>query len=276
MEKISFRHFFLVYYASLVISVILQTILKFTAMDPATGFYNPGNVLPVVLGIIITASILFWFVMTLFRRTKHDYPVNYKHRLTSIFSILCGISIFYYTISDIKEQVYNQASSLTWNKIMLLLSFCMGIAAALSMIVGGIGAKYFREGKPGAILGIFPCLWQLVVLLSRFNNFIAITTLSDVLMNLLFMCAASIFFLGQSRIIYGLGIRNGRTYAVPSGLSLSLLGLTLIIPNLIYRLVYGHTMFGVTIPLSEYIYIAALSIYSIVFLSGFSKSIKKV
>lgn len=279
MGKNSLKIFFAVYYCALLLGVTLQTILKFVFMDASTGFYRSGTLgIPssYILAGVFVLAILFWFLMTLFRRTRNDYPIGYSHRLTSVFSVLTGAAILGYTLLDVTPQVQNPASTPIWNKVMVGLVFFAGIAAAVSMIVGGIGSRFLRDGKPGAVLGIFPCLWQLMLLLSRFNHLIAVTTLSDVLLNLLFMSFAAIFLLGQSRIIYGLGVRTSRTYAIPAGLSLSLAGFTLTISNLLYAASHGGFMSAVTIPLSETLYMLILSLYAIVFLTGYAKSIRKV
>lgn len=287
MKKVSFTSFFTIYAIALLLCVGLQSLLKFTAFDPLTGFYTGGKGVVLVLQILLLAAILFWFVATLVRGSRHDYALNYRHIATSVFSIGTGLSILVYTLLDatrqtvepmvLMQQSMQAGGSFFRQKLTLFLVFALGILAAVSMIVGGIQPNYGRYGKPGAILGVIPCLWQLLLLLTRFNFFQAITTLSDVLFTILFMCFASIFLLGQSRIIYGLGVRNGRSYAFPAGMATSLLGFTLVIPNYLYAIANGGAfMPGVTLAFSESLYILMLSIYAPVFLYGFSKSIHTV
>lgn len=275
-----FRLYFLVYTVAVLVSVSLQTVLKLFFMDPITGFYLRGNtlafVLALCLSIIVAGAILFWFIAMFVYPTKHDYALDYVHRPTSILSILTGLSILLYTIFDALKQVTSPLMSVSWQKNSYFIILATGVLAAISMIVGGIQPAYGRFGKPGAVLGVFPAIWQLFLLIVRFNSFMAITTISDVLFHVLFMCFASVFLLGQSRLIYGLGVRHGGSYAFPSGFATSLLGFCLIIPNFIYYAINAQVMPSVQLSGWETLYVLLLSIYAIVFLRGYSKSIKKV
>lgn len=277
MKEVSFKTFFSVYGFAAVLAVALQSYLKLVGIDPNSGFYySSHSVVVLLLQILLISSILFWFAATFFRKARHDYALNYRHPATGVFSVLTGVSIIAYTLSDVTSQVLHTQMGPFRQKLSVLFAFLLGLLAGVSMIVGGARPNYGRYGKPGAFLGVIPCLWQFVMLLSRFNYFAAVTTVSDTLINILFMCFSTIFLLGQARIIYGLGIRNGRSYAFPSGMAASVLGLALVIPNLVYTLADGQPMPSYNLTLPESIYILTLSIYAPVFLTGFAKSIRKV
>lgn len=276
MRSVSFKVFFQVYAVSLLLCVGGQTALKLFGVDPLTGFYSAPSVLVFLLYFTMTAAILFWFSATVLRKARHDFALNYRHFPTAIFSVLTGISIIIYTVSDLAGQVIPLTMSPFRHKVSLLLTFAFGLIAGISLIFGGSRPSYGRYGRPGAILGVFPCLWQLMLLMTRFNGFATVTTVSDVMFTILFMCFATIFLLGQARIIYGLGIRNGRSYAFPAGLAMSLVGLMIIVPNVVYAIFGGGAMPSLDMGLPEAFYITSVSIYAPVFLSGFAKSIHKV
>lgn len=289
MKKAGFKSYFVVYAISLAVSLATGTLLKLFSVDPFTGFVNtgsfPGDIyLLYAFRISLVAPIAFWFGVTLLRRARHDYPISYRHISSGILSIITGLCMIAYTLTTVPKQIVAQSpiqhNSLLpqglGTRLFLLTVVTLGVVGGVSMIVGGANTKYHASGKPGSMLGFVPALWQLLVLLARFNTFIAITTITDVLLVILFMCFSAMFLIGQSRIIFGLGIRNGKTYAIPTGLSVSLIGFTFVVPNAISLMVNGSFVSGMQMNLIEFAYIAAMSVYSLVFLVGFVKSIKIV
>lgn len=281
MKKPGFGIYFIVYAIALVLAAGSFTVLKLFSVDPITGFVDLGRfsidwLLVRVFQLTLLVAVVFWFFITLRRRAHHDFPVSYRHIPTSILAILTGLAMMAYSMFALPQQLASPHQQQFTNKILLTAAVLFGIMGGISMIVGGFRPQYGVSGKPGAMLGFFPAVWQLVVLLIRFNSFIGITTIYDVTLLVLFMCFSAMFLIGQSRIIFGLGVRNGKTYALPAGLSASLIGLTFVIPNLISFFAKGRFLFMPTISLFEFAYVLFLSLYAVVFLSGYSRSIRVV
>lgn len=281
MKKTGFRSYFTVYWVALVISVLSTTILKLFFMDMSTGFIDtnrffPNQLLTIISRLALIIPIIYWFFQTFRRRARHDFPLSYRHIPTSILGILTGLTMILYCVKIVPEQILTPQSGVFSNKLVLMLNFVLGILGGISMIIGAIQPQYGRYGKPGVMLGFCPALWQLIVLLSRFKNFIAVTTINDIILNILFMCFAAAFLMGQSRIVYGLGTRDGRSYSIPTGLSVSLVGLTFALPNLILFIKQGGIAAPLKMTIPEFLYVLVLSLYSLVFLSGYSRSIYRV
>lgn len=291
MRRNSFKSNFVVYFIALFFSVTSGTMLKLFCTDSETGFVNTGifpgdTIILYIFRLSLLLPILFWFFSNAKRRTVNDYPISERYVPSTIFSAITSIFVVLYTFTGVPSQIISEKllqeqpgifiQTSFSNRMLLFAVMVLGVLAGLSLIISIRTPKMFDSSAPGAILGFTPALWQIVVLFARFNNFIAVTTINDILMVLLFMCFASMFLIGQSRILFGLGVTTGKTYAIPAGFSVSLIGLTFALPALISYFVNGSLTYVIYVSPAEFGYIVSLSLYAIFFTYGFSRAIKTV
>jgi hypothetical protein len=127
------------------------------------------------------------------------------------------------------------------------------------------------------IPAILAAVWQVFMLITRFNSYTTLTTIADNLLSVMFMVLATLFLLGHARTVLGFSRKDGRNYVIPAGFSTGMTGLLLVIPNYIVMLQTGaSTPPAMMLTLWESVYILLLSVYAIVYTVGVMRSIEVV
>jgi len=159
-----------------------------------------------------------------------------------------------------------------WNIIIMGVKVLCGLLGALALMLFS-----FKDdlGKL-KVLGIFPALWQILVLIERFTRFAAPTQISENLLSILFMVFAPIFLLGQSRTLSGFKPRDSRNYLIPSGFAASLVGFSLSIPRFISSITTGTFSLSFEWPFVFNAYVLVFSLYAAVFLFNYMRAIRTV
>lgn len=89
--------------AGAAVCLILRVMLKLTAVDPATGFYEGGGALPLVFNILLGVSVLLLLAAGyLSGRRMRGASVTFTIPLRAL-SIAAGAALFCWTLLRLKE-----------------------------------------------------------------------------------------------------------------------------------------------------------------------------
>lgn len=268
---------FVVYFLALLICGAARILLKLRFIDPVTGFYTVKTGLTTAFNLALLLAIVLLFLANRLRMSASDYPVYYRSSFTGFLAILVGISIILYMFL---EQPYShsmeQGFSAGVTALRDIASKVLAVLAGISMVWVGIGNITDRLSRAAIFPALFGSFWQVYMLVTRFNSFTVLTTISDNLLVVLFMVFASLFLVGQARTTFGLTRKDGRNYTIPTGLCASLAGFTLVVPNYLYMLVNAAPMPAPMLGQLESVYILLMSVFALVTVWGMIRSIKQV
>lgn len=265
-----------IYVLALVICGAARIMLKLRFMNPDTGFYTQNNGIVLIFNIVLLAAVVALFLMNRLRRVTSDYAVHYRSRVAGFFCLLTGVAVIAYALMGDPYPDMEQGYSETLLIARDYIAAGLGVIAGLALIWLGIGGLLDKVSRKAIVPALFPCLWQLYMLVTRFNSYTVLTTISDNLLAVLFMVFAALFLIGQARTIFGLTRKDGCNYTLASGLCASLLGLLLVVPNYIFMLVNDLIMPAPMLGMMESVYALLLSIYALVFVVAMVRTIKQV
>ena len=218
------------------------------------------------------AVFLFFFTNRL-RKANNDYPVWQRSPVVDIAGSLSAIAVLFYLASKYIPVLLSKEYVPVSVRVGAILTTVFGIVAALSLLLQGLPLK---NTAPVGYFAVFACAWPAVMLVTSFNTYTNLTTITDNLFTVLFMLFAALFLLGQARTVNSIGRQSGRSYVIPAGLCMSLLGFVLVIPNYIVMLVQGGGMPALMLGYIESAYILLLSLYAPLFVGNLARSIKAV
>ena len=278
MEKSYFTVMFSAFFSLLAVCGVLRTIMRFLFIDTETGFYTKtSGIMPAAFNIILAACIVFMIVFNNMRKVNHDYPVENRKRILYLGAAAVGVAILLYVWLGMPEH-FGQShlrDNPLWESGVKIMNYSLGSLAGIAMIITGL-LGFFTTKRPVSILLIIPAIWQLILLVSRFNGYFSVLYISDNLLAIFFMMFASLFYIGYARTLCGFARKDGRNYVISTGLAASLCGFLLTVPNFIFMIINPATAFYTEASFFEYIYILAASIYSLKFVLSYSASIKYV
>lgn len=287
--KTYFKLMLALYGLCLAVGMVCRVLLKQNYIDIDTGFYLGGVALVLVFNICLAAAPVIMFVSNRLKKADDDYAVYSRGRLASVFALAAGVSILLLAVIGSPESQLQQGYSPAFYEMRGYITRILGfLAGAAFLYLGFVG---LTDKRPlGGIL-IIPAVWQVVVLITRYNSYTTVTAISDHLLLVLFMVFSSLFLLGHARTLSNQMRKDGRNYAIPAGLCLSLCGFFLVIPNYVY--VFTHVSPGIirmmgfvraystSMPTgllgwAESFYILVMSVYTLSFTLGLIRSIKRV
>lgn len=262
---------------SLLVCLASRILLMMRFIDYGTGFYTQDTGISLVFNFFLGASLILWFLSNRLKITVHDYPVGEQSAFAGALSVLVGIAIVLYMLLDSPYPNFEQGYSAIWLTLRNIASVVLGLLAAAAMALFGIAALTGKSPKIAMVPALFSSLWQVYMLVTRFNSYTTLTTISDNLLSVLFMVFASLFLTGHARTMLGFARKNGRNYTIPSGFAAALCGLCLTIPNYIAVLTgRSPTMPALVLGTFESVYVLLLSLYAVVYTFGMIRSIKYV
>lgn len=275
MGRAYYKVLFAMYIFAVAVCGSLRSILLLWHTDPATGLFATDGWMVTAYNLILAIFLIVMFILNRLRRSWNDYPVGLSLRPADALSILLGLSVLAFTWLELSRGNPDTAEirSETWNQVLLYLNLGFGSLTGLSFILNGVRG-FMAKSRLGALLAIFPAIWQIIVLLGRFNSYIL--TISGNLLAVLFMLFVTMFYMGHARVVCGLGRRDGRNYLIPLGLGASLCGMVLVVPNTVFRLLNPGMILPGTPDLYQTIYIFLSSLYALVFTVSFTRSIRTV
>jgi len=240
----SFGGYFALYFVALVFCLGARVYLKLNAMDPVTGFYQGAGGLVLAFNVVLAVCVVLLYLVYLLRRTDGDYPVLREDKPLTFFALLVGIAIALYQLENLGIHVFSGLGALNHGAglagLSLMFSGVFGWFSAIAFTF--IGARALLVGKGqlrGGVFSLVAAFWMMVTLVGSFNRYTTLTTISDSLLVVLFMVFATLFFTGHARTLGGFARKDGRNYAIPSGLAASLCGVLLAVPNWVWAAANG-------------------------------------
>ncbi|MDR2932563.1 MAG: hypothetical protein LBV27_05590 [Oscillospiraceae bacterium] len=277
MGKSYFKIMFTIFFAALTVCGVMRIILRLSLIDPATGFYTAtAGIIPTVFNIIFGAALVALLILNRLRRGNNDYPVHRRGRALPILAIAAGLSMLAFAWLGLPDH-FGQSGvrSEGWATFVLVFNYAFTTVSGLIMVYAGVHG-FVSEKQPSALLLIIPPIWQLVLLLSRFNGYFSILYISDNLLIILFMAFATLFYIGHARTLCGFGRKDGRNYVISAGLGTALCGFLSSIPNFIYMIARQAPIPVDEISTFECLYTLVLSVYALAFVASYAKSIDYV
>ena len=278
MLNSSLKRFFTLYFSALVICMSARVYLKLNAMDPLTGFYVDGGALVPAFNAVFGICIVALFLLYVFRRTDRDYPVLRSDKFTAFLALLTGVTIALYQVEamGVSELAFASPGVLL-EGLPLTISAAIGGLSALVFVVIGARALFGDGQMYGGVFSLIAGIWLMITLVFKFNSYTTLTTISDNLLTVLFMVFCALFLTGHARTLGGLSRRDGRNYAIPAGLSASLCGLLLVVPNWVWMAMNG-TLHLPAPMLGNYesLFIFFMSVYALLFVRHICLSMRAV
>jgi hypothetical protein len=260
----------------MIVGGALRLFLKLRYTDPATGFLTGAPTANFAYYIVLGAGLIFLPLINIFHQSRGDYPVPIASPILPVLSILTGMALGLYVAIGLPTPLglQNPLQSSAFVAGVRYVNIFLGAVAALALVVSGICG--FLKRTPPALLAIVPAVFQIILLLSRFNGYYAVLFIADYLLAILFMLFASLFVMGHARVLCGYGRKDGSNYVISSGFCAAICGVLLAVPNLIY---VGISRAATPLPLlsvPECLYVLLLSLYSFFFAHNYIRSMKSV
>ena len=224
------------------VCLILRVVLKLTAVDPATGFYEGGGALPLVFNILLGVSVLLLLAAGyLSGRRMRGASVTFTIPLRAL-SIAAGAALFCWTLLRLKElpEVFSADYPLMPKLLLCLFTLLFRLAlpwisAFLFFRVAGAGPftipcefrAFTAEPDPrlpqngfdleGGLhtlrmngwLMLLPLVWEIGELLSSFMAYTALRNVSDQMLTIVMLILMAPFLLAHARILSGVGAEKG-------------------------------------------------------------------
>ena len=228
------------------VCLILRVVLKLTAVDPATGFYEGGGALPLVFNILLGVSVLLLLAAGYLsgRRTR-GASVTFTIPLRAL-AFAAGISLAVWAflnvegILEILPEVLTPDSRLLFN-----LFYCLFVGLfrlvlpivfiyVLECIAGFVPNRKLWKDLPGkdepdfahpinpfdlreahgylrmnGWLMLLPLVWEIGELLSSFMAYTALRNVSDQMLTIVMLILMAPFLLAHARILSGVGAEKG-------------------------------------------------------------------
>ena len=267
------------YLLALLPALVLRTILVFFYTDVQTGLYTHYSPLFAVLQVLLTAVVAALFFSSRLRRADNDYPLGRMRggRMVSLFAILAGLGIFAQTFWDAPFPLADQMRRMPLVRVGAVLSILFGTLTCVSFLWLGCSGFIKKLPLPHAALMLSAPLWQMCVLITRFNGYTTLVPIMDNLLAVLFMVFSSLFWIGHARTVCGFTRRDSRNYTIPSGLCAAMFGLLLVLPNYLYMALHftGRIPAPLLLPM-ESIAVLFTSLYALLFCMRLLRSIHYV
>lgn len=271
-----FKLLLALYFTALAVCLACRVYLKLFAMDVTTGFYEGGDILVTVFNALLTAAPIIMFLSNRMLRPGDDYPLDMRDEPLRVLAGSCGLALAAFTALGPPESLLQQARSEAFERLAETLRWGLGGLAALALLLMAVFGVFGKKNTALNLLTLALPLWQIVYLVMRFNSYTTVTAISDYLLLVLFMLFNSLFLMGFTRTACLQMRRDGRNYAIPSGLCASLCGILLVVPNYVYMAANRAAMPVPLLGLAESVYILAMSVFAFVFSLSLMCSIKNV
>lgn len=274
--KAYFKFLLALYGAALVLCLACRIVLKLNYMDASTGFYSGGDLYVLVFNLLLASAPVIMFASNRLKRADDDYPLDNASRPLAILAVLTGAAMIAFAIIGAPESQLQQNYSELFYAVRGYVSLGLGSISGLAFLYLGFGGVFGRKKAPLGLLIVIPAIWQIVLLVLRYNYYTTVVSISDHLLLVLFMIFNSLFLMGMARTVCMQMRKDGRNYAIPSGLCASLCGFLLVLPNYAYMAVNAEPMPVALLGVFESAYVLIMSLYALVFVTALMRSIKRV
>lgn len=207
---------------------ICRIIQKAIFIDPATGFCEGNALLTYIFyfGLVYAAAAIFFAALGAARGKTQTLKAN---RFTEFSVAALGASLVaagFVRLFDIQIRVGMQNPFVLLPPWLDRLEQLLGIAAGISLILTALIIwSGSRAGQTARILALVPAIWQTFLLVERFITFRQVLTVSDQLLETLFLASACFFFVNYAGCIIFKGSVDARL--VSSALWSCLLGIVM-------------------------------------------------
>lgn len=222
------------------VCLILRIVLKLTAIDPQTGFYEGGGALPPLFSILLGASVLALLLLGfLLGRKARGAGISFGIPLR-VLAFATGVLLFCWTLlhwRDIAE-VFSADMALPPKLLSCIFALLFRIvlpwiSAYLFLRIAGFGpftiSCEYRTNEPVPVLPenvfdlegglrtlrmngwlmLLPLVWEIGELLSSFMAYTAIRNVSDQMLTIVMLLLMAPFLLAHARILSGVGAEKG-------------------------------------------------------------------
>ena len=228
------------------VCLILRVVLKLTAVDPATGFYEGGGALPLVFNILLGGSVLLLLAAGYLsgRRTR-GASVTFTIPLRAL-AFAAGISLAVWAFLNVEGILEILPEVLTPDsRLLFKLFYCLFVVLfrlvlpivfiyVLECIAGFVPNRKLWKDLPGkdepdfahpinpfdlreahgylrmnGWLMLLPLVWEIGELLSSFMAYTALRNVSDQMLTIVMLILMAPFLLAHARILSGVGAEKG-------------------------------------------------------------------
>ena len=228
------------------VCLILRVVLKLTAVDPATGFYEGGGALPLVFNILLGVSVLLLLAAGYLsgRRTR-GASVTFTIPLRAL-AFAAGISLAVWAFLNVEGILEILPEVLTPDsRLLFKLFYCLFVVLfrlvlpivfiyVLECIAGFVPNRKLWKDLPGkdepdfanpinpfdlreahgylrmnGWLMLLPLVWEIGELLSSFMAYTALRNVSDQMLTIVMLILMAPFLLAHARILSGVGAEKG-------------------------------------------------------------------
>jgi len=274
MGKAYFRILFFLYAAALLVCGASRVYLRLYGIDLDTGFYTQVSPLVPLFNIVLASAVVLMILLNRLRVTNNEYPLPRDGVSEGLLALLVGISIFLFVMEDTGWLArYIPVTGTPLRGFSVWLCGVLGCVAALFFVWLGLRGIAGKKKPPNGVFALLPPIWQVVLLVAKFNSYPTLTTISDNLLTVLYMLFSAVFMVGYARTICGFSRKDGRNYTISTGLAASLMGFLLVIPNYLYMLLNGGVLPAPSLGYMESLYVLIFSIYEVTTVIRLRKSI---
>lgn len=277
MAKSYYKVMYGIFGVALAAGLGLRMALKLGYTDYHTGFIAAGgDSLSFVFHIILGVGLIGLPVLNVFYRGRGEFKLEQRNMLLPVLSLVAGLALGLYVLLGLPNPLgqVNPDSSAAIANAIRYINIGLGVLSALAFVASGVFGLLRRT--PPALLMPLPAIWQIVLLLSRYNGYYSVLYIADYLLAVLFMVFASLFYMGHARTICGYGRKDGRNYVIATGLGTALCGFLLAAPNYAYMLLNRRPIPLPLLSLPECCYVLFMGFYALVFVINYTGSIQKV
>lgn len=245
------------------VCIPLRVYIELQCIDPATGFYQGGVALRWVYALLLAAAILCLLVPR--RRSSGSLkPASGRICLLPagiLLSISAGISAWN-TLGRLLVQVWSKAGA----TLVMGTVVCIAAAAVSCLVFLGLAFFFFGRERQYGFQPLFllaPVLWILQLLVQRFSQFTALSSISDQKLFVGFLGLSCLFLLFHARAVGGVDPDRGRRWSIPLGYGVFLLGAPLAAGRAAV-LLSGAAAYS-TLSDADTLLVASLALYALVY-----------
>lgn len=240
----------LVFAAALLVTLPLRTIQYFTVIEGGSGFYTKFNANIAIYAIVMAAASVFFFVSALLKKKKISFETQaQKFPGCGILSIVSALAVLYSCYSeyvsgsiDASQYVVSSTVSTAINARFALIEAILGIIAAIFFLLLGVFLLTGKRSDTVKILSLFPVIWLVVRLVTKFARTISYLRVSDITLEMLGLIFMILSFMAFAQSNSNVEAKGNEWKLAGFGLPAALFGLNLFIPRAVL-VITGKTSF---------------------------------
>lgn len=237
ITKSGFGTGILAFAAAVIIALPLRTLQYFTVLESGTGFFLKNDWSVYLLGIILSAAIIFLLVFGFISRKSLDYSLEtVKQPGQGILSLTACAGILMSTASVGVELVNSTGFSQeeTTNNVILAIQAIFGVLSAIYFLA--IGLSYLSGKSNGSeyrLISLAPVIWSIFRLILRFTRTISYIRVSDLMFEMLMLVFFIMFFMAFAQVNSRVDGEKKEWKIAAYGLPAALLALVCFVPRFI-------------------------------------------